>query len=63
MEELLKQYQGDFEKTVNQIENLNKQMKYIKDNLTKLSALANKQSGAIEALNKAMETPKKESDE
>jgi Tfp pilus assembly protein PilN len=58
MEELLKQYQSDLEKTVKQIELLNKQKKTIENNLVKLAALANKHIGAIEALNKLLKTPK-----
>lgn len=57
MEELLKKYEDDLEKAVKQIEFSNKQKKTIENNLIKLAALANKYSGAIEALNKLMETP------
>jgi hypothetical protein len=52
MEELLKQYKDDLEKTVNQIELLNKQKLHIDQTLKQLAGLANKQSGAVEALTK-----------
>jgi len=60
MEEILKKYKDDLEKTVKQIDNLNKQRKTIEENLNKLAALANKHTGAIEAINKLLETPKEE---
>jgi uncharacterized protein (UPF0335 family) len=62
MKELLKKYENDLEKTVKQIELFNRQKKTIDDNLKKMAAMANKQSGAIEALNKLMEMPKKDGD-